>query len=360
MEGIYYTLPAVAGVQAGNQYFVAMCPLGLVPRLLPIQIDRLPAELQLQRILNRGRIPEIVRYLVDHPKSYILSSLTASIDSDVEFEPLADSKRGHNLGYLMIPMTVQLLIHDGLHRRVAIETALKANPELAQETISLVLFVDPGLLRSEQILTDLKRNEIHSARSRSILCDERDELAKLVKGLVARLPIFTDLTELARSTISNRSSKLFTFSGLYHATAILLSDNQYEPFSTRLGLAAEFWAAVASQIPDWNRARNHEVTTAELRHGYVHAHALALAALARVGKALLVDYRSTWRQKVRRLGTLDWSRDNTKLWEGRAMIGGRISKARSCVVLTGNAIKKHLGLSLTPDEADVEKRFRTR
>lgn len=38
------------------------------------------------------------------------------------------------------------------------------------------------------------------------------------------------------------------------------------------------------------------------------------------------------------------------------MIAGRISKARSCVVLTGNAIKKHLGLPLTDEEEDLVKR----
>ncbi len=39
------------------------------------------------------------------------------------------------------------------------------------------------------------------------------------------------------------------------------------------------------------------------------------------------------------------------------MIGGRISKARTCVVLTGNVIKRHLGLPLDPDEAEIEDRL---
>ncbi len=57
--GIYYTLPAVSGIQAGREYFIAMCPLSLVPRLFPMMIDQSRPELHLQRILNPSRVPEI-------------------------------------------------------------------------------------------------------------------------------------------------------------------------------------------------------------------------------------------------------------------------------------------------------------
>lgn len=357
MDAFYHTLPAVRGLQAGREYYTAMCPLALIPRLFPVENDRLRKELQLQRLLNRGRIPEIARYIATHPKSYILSSLTASIDTAVEFEPIAGEAMSSGAGHLKIPMTGQFLIHDGLHRSAAIQAALKLKPELGQETLSLVLFVDPGLRRAEQMFTDLKRNETHSARSRSILCDHRDELAKLVKALITRVPVFTELTEMSRSTISNRSSKLFTFSGLYYATTVLLSDQDKATFGARLTMAAEFWSEVGRLIPDWQHAREQKVPTAELRHNYVHAHALALAALGRVGKGLIAKNAGSWRQRLRPLSTVDWSRKNTKLWEGRAMLAGRISKARTCVILTGNALKTHLGLSLTADEEEIEKRF---
>jgi DNA sulfur modification protein DndB len=45
------------------------------------------------------------------------------------------------------------------------------------------------------------------------------------------------------------------------------------------------------------------------------------------------------------------------LWEGDAMIVGRVSKARSCVILTGNAIKTHRGLPLSPEEEEARRRL---
>jgi DNA sulfur modification protein DndB len=356
MDAFHYTLPAVRGVQAGREYFVAMCPLYLVPRLFPLEGSHLRPELQLQRILNKNRIPEMVRYLTGHPKSYILSSLTASVNAQVQFEPFAAPTTIHAaLGHLQIPLAAQLLLHDGLHRRAAIEIAVKNCPAIANETVSLVLFVDPGLRRAEQMFTDLKRNETHSARSRSILFDHRDETAKLVKAMIARVPVFADLTETARSTISNRSLKLFTLSAIYHATAMLLADNQEESFTVRLALATAFWTEVAKHIPDWRRAKEGKISPAELRKNFVHAHAIALAALARMGRALLLSYASTWPTRLRALRGLDWSRSNTHLWEGRAMIGGRISKASMCVVLTGNALKQRVGQPLLPDEQAAEQ-----
>jgi DNA sulfur modification protein DndB len=356
-EAFTFSLPAVRGVQAGRVYFVAMCPLGLIPKLLPAEVPGLRVPLKLQRILNRARLPELIRYLTKHAKSYILPALTVSIDVLAEFYPIGTSRDETALGLIRIPMTARLLLHDGLHRRMAIESALGAKPELAAETIAVVLFPDPGFRRAEQMFTDLKRNESHAGRSRSILGDHRDELARLVKAMVARVPVFAQLTEMSRSTISNRSAKLFTFSGIYHATVALLAGRQDEGFGSRLALAVDFWSEVAKHIPDWERARTGKVSTAELRQGYVHAHALALAALARVGKALLALNRASWRARLRNLETLEWSRANTRLWEGRAMIAGRLSKASNCVVLTGNAIKVHVGLPLTPEEKAAETRY---
>jgi DNA sulfur modification protein DndB len=59
---------------------------------------------------------------------------------------------------------------------------------------------------------------------------------------------------------------------------------------------------------------------------------------------------------LRLLRTLDWSRTNARLWEGRTMVAGRISKTNVSVMLTANAIKRHLKLPLTAEEKRAETR----
>jgi DNA sulfur modification protein DndB len=58
------------------------------------------------------------------------------------------------------------------------------------------------------------------------------------------------------------------------------------------------------------------------------------------------------------LDTLNWLRSNADLWEGRALIGGRMLKSAASVALTSNALKLHLGLELGPEEMRLEDAHR--
>src|SRR5208282_1318033 len=107
----------------------------------------------------------------------------------------------------------------------------------------------------------------------------------------------------------------------------------------------------------WRRAKAREIGPAELRKTFVHAHAIALAALARTGKSLLETHPRSWKRNLKSLRSLDWSRANVSLWEGRAMVAGRLSKTNVSVVLTGNVIKRHLGLKLDRDEQRTEEKW---
>lgn len=64
MESFNYVFTALRGIQAGKEYYVAMCPLKLIPKIFLFAEDEIPAELRAQRTLNRSRIPEIARYIV--------------------------------------------------------------------------------------------------------------------------------------------------------------------------------------------------------------------------------------------------------------------------------------------------------
>src|SRR3954471_12445480 len=78
-----YVFPAIRGVQARREYFVSMCPLRLIPRIFLFNEEELVPELRAQRILNKGRVPEIARYIIDNRGDYTFSAITASIDGEV-------------------------------------------------------------------------------------------------------------------------------------------------------------------------------------------------------------------------------------------------------------------------------------
>jgi len=356
MAAFEYVFPSICGVQAGREYYVSMCPMRLIPRIFLFDEDELKPELRSQRILNKTRVPEMARYLTSNPKNYTFSALTASIDGKVRFEALGEDDGERNIGRLHVPMNSKFVINDGQHRRAAIEAALHENPDLGDETISVVFFLDVGLKRCQQMFADLNRHAIRPTPSLGLLYDHRDSWASIAKNVVSNVAIFTGLTEMERSTISNRSIKLFTLSGIHNATHTLLSSIDLPDDDARVRLATEFWDSVGNLISDWTLAKDRKVSSAELRQDYVHSHTLALAALARVGNALLATETKDWKGKLKKLSSLDWSRGNRQ-WEGRAMSAGRLSKRNVNVTLTANLIKKHLGLPLTVDEQQLEHEY---
>jgi DNA sulfur modification protein DndB len=335
-----------------------MCPLEFIPRLFNLPEDELFPELRAQRVLNKSRIPDITRYILDNPKTYIFSSLTASIDGKVEFTPMSKDQIGRKVGILSVPMNARILINDGQHRRAAIEKALEENPALKYETISIVFFVDSKLERSQQMFADLNRYAIRPTKSLGILYDHRDPMAMLAHELSQEVSVFRDMTEKAKSTISNRSRKLFTLSSIYQATKRLLNKKDGQPVTTEeKNLAVSFWTEVAVHIPDWHHAAERKVSPSELRSDYIHAHGIALQALAIAGASLIANYQRDWRNRLSPLQKLDWSRNNAKLWEGRALIGGRLNKAQNNVILTVNVLKKFLKLPLSPSEEKLERQY---
>lgn len=355
-----YTFPAIRGIQARREYFVSMCPMRLIPKLFLFDEDELVPELRAQRRLTRGRLPEIARYMVDGRDKYTFSALTASVDGDLKFEPLGlGGSEGQHIGLLHIPMSARFVINDGQHRRAAIEMAMKEDPSLADESIAVVFFVDIGLERCQQMFADLNRYAIRTTKSLGVLYDHRDRRAQAVKLFVLRNRTLKDLVELERSTLSPRSRKLLTLSALYHATVALLDGHPAADVEEASAAAEEFWLEVVRHLPEWQAVFERRMTAGEVRRDFIHSHGVALQALGRVGNAL---FRSgePWKKRLRRIRTIDWQRSNASTWEGRAMIGGRVSKAGHNVTLTVNALKAHLELDLTPEEQRVEDAFSRR
>jgi DNA sulfur modification protein DndB len=353
-----YTFPALRGIQAGLEYYLAMCPIKLVPKIFVYNEECVPPELRAQRTLNKARIPDITSYITNNPKEYTFSAITASVGVEVEFRPIKESGGERNMGELVIPMDAPMIINDGQHRRAAIEEALKKIPELGEESIAVVFFIDAGLKRSQQIFSDLNKHAIRPSQSLGVLYEHREPSAELARYVMANVPVFSDLTEKEKTTISNRSPKLFTLSSIYQATQALLRKNRRDVIiEAEKKLAVAYWIEVSNSILDWNMAHNREVACVKLREQFVHAHGVVLQALGIAGADLISQYPNNWKERIPLLRQVDWSRSNASIWEGRAMILGKISKATQHVIRTSIYLKTIYGLELVPEEQLLEDKL---
>src|SRR5215472_18257638 len=129
------SIPAIRGTMGGRQYYTISLSLAEVPRFFRFNDwEQVTPELRAQRVLNRSRVPDIAKYILDNEDGYLFSSITASYSSDVKFIPSAENSE---IGTLEMELeTLEFIINDGHHRCAAISAALKENPALGKEKIS--------------------------------------------------------------------------------------------------------------------------------------------------------------------------------------------------------------------------------
>jgi len=348
-----YGFDAIRGVQAGREFYVAMCPMKIIPKLFIFNEFDLPAEIRAQRTLRAARIPRITNYIVNNPKDYLFSSLTASVDGKMRFSPSPSLGEEGKQGRLYISMNSKLLINDGQHRRKAIEEALKIMPELGNETISVVFFADKGLKRSQQMFADLNKHAVKPTTSLGILYDHRDAYSQFIVKLTNEVEIFRDKVELEKTTISNRSTKFFTLSGISEATKHLLSNNTKTISEEQEKFVIEYWNEVARNIPEWNLLLEKKVNSSELRKDYVHSHSNLLSTLGIVGAILFEKYPNEWKEKLKGLREIGWSRTD-KMWEGRLVMEGKMLKTKIGMELAANAILNSFGIPLDEERKKLE------
>lgn len=343
-----YAFPAIRGVQARRPFYVSMCPLRLIPRLFLFNEAELVPELRAQRQLNKQRLPEIARYIADNRDSYVFSAITASVDADVRFEA---NEGATDLGVLHIPMDARFIINDGQHRRAAIEMALTECPDLGNESISVVFFMDRGLERCQQMFADLNRYAIRPSTSLNILYDHRDRKSLLARVVMESVPALRPLVNTEQSNLAKGARHLLTLSALFTATNTLLEGTDLDAAEEER-LVVDFWSAVYGEFDDWHAVSDGRMTARAFRDSYLHSQAVVLDAVGRVGNGL-IDAPGDWSVKLKGLRDVGWRRDDPR-WQGRAMIGTAVNKGRQSVVLTTALVKAALGIELGADERRAE------
>lgn len=319
-----FQFPAVKGCQANREYYISMVPLEVIPRIFQFVDEELPPEVRAQRILNKSRIPAIRDYILDNPNNYVFSSMTVSVDGDLKFIPL--DINDPSLGHISIPMNARFLINDGQHRRAAIAEAIKKNPNLKNEHISVVFYKDEGLLRSQQMFSDLNKFANRPTKSINILFDNRENISLIAKRVSDEVPAFQGLTEKEHSSVSDRSKALFTLSAICTATENLLRGSCLS-IEEQSDLAVKFWTEVSGHMPQWIAVKNLSMKSSEVRKYYISSLSITLAALGDGGNSL-IRTKKNWEYALSALDSVDWNKDNP-VWKNLVFINGKVAANRS-------------------------------
>src|SRR2546430_16333270 len=140
----------------------------------------------------------------------------SSCSTPLNFVP---SEVSPDLGTLEMELeNTEFIINDGQHRCAAIAAALKENPAIGKDKISVLLFATENLERLQQMFSDLNRFAHKTSKSLDILYDHRDNLSALTMEVSQQVSVVRGMIDKERITNLLRSPKLFTLDTPYDAS----------------------------------------------------------------------------------------------------------------------------------------------
>ena len=346
------SFPVMRGNMGGRQYYSLLISLSEIPRLFKFNDwEQSTPEMRAQRVLNKARVPDIAQYILDNEHGYLFSSITASYSCSVNFIPSAENSE---IGTLEMELeNLEFIINDGQHRCAAIAAALKENPALGKEKISVLLFETESLERLQQMFSDLNRFVQQTSKSLGILYDHRDSLSSITMELIEQVDVFRGTVDKEKVTIPLRSPKLFTIAALYEANEELLGRKIDKPgspgYKAALKTAVEYWTELSNIIDEWQKVKSGELSASELRQEKINTHAVVLRALGGVGRTLLEKYPDDWQQKLKLLENIDWRKSvdssANPLWDAVCITAGSVVSNRQARAATLAVLLREIGES---------------
>lgn len=344
------SVPAIRGYQAQKEFFTLICPLDVLCKFFDFSNHDIPEEFRAQRIINEKRIPEIANYMLNNPDSYVFSSITASIDGNYDFVPISENQP--DIGVLKIDMSSNLLINDGQHRKAAIDEALKENPSLKNEHISVVLYIDQGLESSQQMFSDLNRHAVKVSKSSSILYNHRDNEILTMKRYLTTNTKFYNFLDKSNDSIAQKSNKLFTFSNFYKAFRISFGNKNTTADEKLQNFVFAYWDYLTTSFNEWSFVLNGEVSAYHARQSSVAVYGIILEALGKLCHYLYSEKIDNWKQYVDALNKINWQKTNLEDWANRCILeNGNMHKSNTFIDLSYYRIKDLIGLPLTDAES---------
>lgn len=349
---MYVHVPALRGKMGSRTYYSCLMPLEAISNMFKFDPEErqwtdLSPEQREQRALNKARVPALISYILNNEDDFLFASITASYKSDPVFVSSPQPDGSDNIGTLKLKMGDELTINDGQHRCAGIVEAVKKNPELGSQTISVLLFPWESTTRVQQMFTDLNRHVVKTSKSLDVLFDKRDPLSITTMFALGNVPVFKDLTEKVDASLKAKSQKIFTLAALYDANSDLLRDQDEDDVEGNAKRLTEYWTCISSHMPDWTKVLTGHKLATELRSESISAHSTVLRALGGLGAELMKS--DDWKDKLAGLEKIDWSKTNPD-WQDVCIVAHSVVSNRQARAATKAYIKGRLGMEMSEAE----------
>ncbi|PKG68678.1 DNA sulfur modification protein DndB [Pseudoalteromonas sp. GutCa3] len=363
---ICYTFPAVKGIQAGKEYYVAQVPFKMLVKFFNLAEEGVSAELRAQRKVNKKHAEEISDYVLNNRTDYVLPSIIVSVNKSMGFDPISMKGLADRLGVLNIQIDSKLLINDGQHRRLASEYFIEKDKSLGDETISVIFYYDEGLEHSKQLFSDLNANSSRPNAAISSLYDLRSSFNSFVLDAIKRQPFswLYDLVDLENVTIAKKSEKVWSLVHWKKFTTTLfgIKEGNFENLtSDELAKYNAFFDLVVGGLFEntrsWQLVHEGSLATTNLRESQISGHAVYLESLALAISYFSVDYEDEQLilSSIKDITSINPDKDN-ECWKNLCIVADRMVKNADSVKLTAAHMRSRAGIELSKSMIEVKQR----
>lgn len=206
------SVPALRGKQGDRIYYQANIPNSVLNNFFPINME--PEADRSQRTVDPKHAQEIADYVVDNADNYVLGAITYSMDTEGEF---ASSSLHPDIGVLTIPVNASMRSLDGQHRRLGLKKAIDEDPDVAHDTLSVLLYVEPDLLARRQMFSDMNATPKVVAKALNVSFDTRDPFALAAVRLAEEHPMLKGHVEMQAARVKPASANYTSLAGVYDA-----------------------------------------------------------------------------------------------------------------------------------------------
>lgn len=359
---------AARGKQGELDYFVTTMRFGELARNVGYAERQVgegadaPPELLRQRKLNIKRVREEMRpYLLENPDHFFSAICVevvrpGELEHRINFIPSADNS---TFGRVVFDGTELLQAIDGQHRLKAIQLAIEEQPELARESIAVVLVPHRGVERSQQLFSDLNRYAKTPSKTLNLLFEHREFEALVAKEWSKASLAFKDgRTNMETNSLVVKSRHVITLSVLYECVRDLVVKDyekkkwdrpQLEEEAARVGreFAAWYDELIVPALPELSKVIAGEIKPVSLRERYVYPHSVGWRAISQAVRAARDQKPRNWKDIIQAgLKGIDWHLTN-KEWEGSALVAGAMANRRQNIVRSGTFVALKLGLEVS-------------
>ena len=217
-------IPAIRGKIGDTVYYTANLTFQQVNQLVKKVDQELHSSTSLREEIQRSlsdNYIKIKQYILNDPEHFFNALVLAVYDgqpvwTEIRYE--LEDEWYHNVGVLHFSGEEHIFPVDGQHRVEGIKAALQEHPELASETISVILIghstTSAGMRKSRKIFSTLNRYAKPVRLGDIIALDEDDIVAIATREMLENYPLFQGDRMKATNTKSIPTNDKSSFTSL--------------------------------------------------------------------------------------------------------------------------------------------------